>query len=358
MVLLELLAANRQTLIDRWTQEVRDSISGDSVPTLELIDHIPVFIEEIIAALQEDAGISNDSPLPEVSPSAAKHGIARLRLGFDIDEVVREYGFLRDGVLALIDEANLTVTVREFRTFSRYISNGNAEAIRQFAQNRDTELRTQAAQHFSFLAHDLRNRLSSARVALAVLRKTEMIANQRALDAAERSLKASGEMIDSALNQMRERATLDPLLVQVNLKALLSAIQEESTADALAKNIHMTFELLEPLNEIRADRRLLHSAIVNLLGNALKFTPSGGNVLLRAFREDRSVTIEVEDECGGLPSGMVDKLFNPYVQIGIDRSGFGLGLAIAKQAAQLHGGNVEARDIQGRGCVFQLTLPQ
>jgi hypothetical protein len=69
------------------------------------------------------------------------------------------------------------------------------------------------------------------------------------------------------------------------------------------------------------------------------------------------VTIEVADACGGLPPGKVDDLFAPLVQRGENRSGFGLGLAIARQAVEAHGGSIDVRDDPGDGCVFTIELP-
>jgi hypothetical protein len=106
-----------------------------------------------------------------------------------------------------------------------------------------------------------------------------------------------------------------------------------------------------------ADPRLLRSALSNLIRNAIKFSKPGGTIWLRGKEAQGRVLLEVEDECGGLPKGEVQKLFDPFVQAGQDRSGFGLGLAIAKQAVEAHDGSIRVHDLPGRGCVFVLDLP-
>lgn len=106
-----------------------------------------------------------------------------------------------------------------------------------------------------------------------------------------------------------------------------------------------------------ADERLLFSALSNLLQNAMKFTKSGGHVVLRALPEEGHVLIEVEDECGGLPPGKAEELFEPYVQRSEDRRGLGLGLAITREAIHLHGGELFVRNTPGKGCVFAVRLP-
>ena len=96
---------------------------------------------------------------------------------------------------------------------------------------------------------------------------------------------------------------------------------------------------------------------MNLLSNAFKNTPAGGHVGLRARAEDRRLLIEVEDECGGLPPGKGD-LFQPFGERrGSDRSGLGLGLAIARKAVRAHGGEITIRNLSGKGCVFIVDVP-
>jgi len=98
--------------------------------------------------------------------------------------------------------------------------------------------------------------------------------------------------------------------------------------------------------------------VFNLVQNGLKFSSPGSAVTIRVASVPGSVTIAVEDSCGGLPPGKVDELFSPTVQKGDDRSGYGLGLSIARQAVEAHSGRIEVRDIPGTGCVFTIKLPQ
>jgi signal transduction histidine kinase len=102
---------------------------------------------------------------------------------------------------------------------------------------------------------------------------------------------------------------------------------------------------------------VLRSALSNLIRNAIKFSPAERVVHVRAKHADGRVVFEVEDACGGLPPGTAEKLFAPHVQVGTDRSGFGLGLAIAKLAATAHEGEIRVHDLPGHGCVFVIDLP-
>jgi signal transduction histidine kinase len=80
-------------------------------------------------------------------------------------------------------------------------------------------------------------------------------------------------------------------------------------------------------------------------------------VQLRGRIAGERVTIEIEDECGGLDPGKVEQAFAPFVRLASDQSGFGLGLAIAKQAVDAHGGSIRVQNMPTHGCMFVLEVP-
>src|SRR5437764_11919050 len=89
--LFELLKEKREHLIASWGQRIKTLVASASLPRAELLDHMPAFVDEIIQALYPSA-----VPLPVVSARAEQHGEQRLGLGFDVAEVVREYGMLHE----------------------------------------------------------------------------------------------------------------------------------------------------------------------------------------------------------------------------------------------------------------------
>jgi signal transduction histidine kinase len=100
------------------------------------------------------------------------------------------------------------------------------------------------------------------------------------------------------------------------------------------------------------------SALGNLLRNAVKYSHPDTCVEVRGRVADGRVVIEVEDACGGLAPGQVEAAFAPFVRFDERQSGFGLGLAIAKQAVDAHGGTIRVQNLPDKGCVFVLNLPQ
>jgi signal transduction histidine kinase len=81
-------------------------------------------------------------------------------------------------------------------------------------------------------------------------------------------------------------------------------------------------------------------------------------VILRVGATAQRVLFDVQDECGGLPSGNADELFRPFEQRGSNRTGLGLGLAFSRWAIEAHHGRIYARNLPGEGCVFTIDLPR
>jgi len=149
---------------------------------------------------------------------------------------------------------------------------------------------------------------------------------------------------------------LGPTLAPVTVRSFLQEIEVEVGIEAQMKKIELIVEAPEEL-VVDADPRLLRSAVSNLVHNALKFSHELSTVAMRAEHSEGRLTIEVTDGCGGLPPGKAEELFQPLVQRGDNRSGFGLGLSIALQAAEAHNGTIRVHDMPGKGCAFVIDLP-
>ena len=123
------------------------------------------------------------------------------------------------------------------------------------------------------------------------------------------------------------------------------------------RGIRLTVLPVDPALAVDADPQLLTSAVMNLLHNAFKNTRVGGTVILRAYAQGTRLLVDIQDECGGIPESKGD-LFQPFGERrGVDRSGLGLGLSIARQAVRAHGGDIRIRNMPGEGCVFTIDVP-
>jgi PAS domain S-box-containing protein len=128
-----------------------------------------------------------------------------------------------------------------------------------------------------------------------------------------------------------------------------------------AKSLRYEFRAGDPEVVVRADRERMEQIVLNLLTNAIKFTPEGGRVTLDWDGDGRSVCIRVRDTGIGIPPDKLGAVFEPFVQVdpSLTRSseGTGLGLAISRDLARAMGGDLAARSQVGEGSVFTLSLP-
>jgi len=352
----DFIEAEREHLTQRWVDQLFATTAPDSLNREDVIDSLREFLDEIIAALRREQGFHQHTHTAITSALAKGHGKQRFAMGYDIAAMVREYGTLRDVLFQLMDERGLTPTVRELRVLSKYLHSAIADAASQHALERDAELQRQAAQHMSFLAHELRNPLASARLALASLERKGLLPKAPPVTVLTQSLERVDTLISNALTEMRLRALPAPLREPVGLEELLRELEAELAMDLETKGMRLHIEVSVGL-ALMADRKPLYSALSNLVRNAVKFSREGATIHLRAQEAGKRMRLDVEDECGGLPKGRMQALFNPFVQVGKDRSGFGLGLAITKQAIEAHGGELRVHNLPGKGCIFVLDMP-
>ena len=106
------------------------------------------------------------------------------------------------------------------------------------------------------------------------------------------------------------------------------------------------------------DEGRLLQVVVNLAGNAIRFTPKGGRVVVRLVDADPELELQVEDTGVGIPAGEIPHIFESYRQAHRDRGGTGLGLAIVKEVALAHGGRVTVESQEGKGSRFSVLLPR
>lgn len=350
MSLADLIAEQHDYLVERFVEEAKRHSLASSVPRIELIDSMSFFLDDLVAVLAGEKQIR-----PEDS-AAASHGVERLAIGFRVDRVVREYVLVAQLVLEVAHQHGITPTPREMMLLLDAIGDGGALAAAEYVRRREADLLQRESEHAAFLAHEVRNALGSARFAFGLLRRRQHADEDKPLvDIVDSGLRQAGQRIDDALTGARVRGGLITA-VRIFPVLMLEEISAELLPQAKARGIQIHVEG-SPGLEAQADVRLMRSALENLANNAVKFSHDGGHVTLRATAHLEKLDIEVADECGGLDESMLDRLFRPFVQAGEERSGFGLGLAIARECAEAQGGGLRVRNIPGTGCVFTLTIP-
>ena len=145
--LADLMEAGRETLFQRWLEQVQLDHEPGTLSEPELVNHIPEFLKEMIAALRrEEAG---ESPKTHrVGPLGWEHGEQRFHSGFDLAAVVREYGALHDCILDFVEEqGHGLLRVEEVRVLDQCCNRAMAEAVEHFTRIRERQLQGGGAAH-------------------------------------------------------------------------------------------------------------------------------------------------------------------------------------------------------------------
>ena len=356
MRLRELLVARREVIIRVFAERVRaSSLEAAGLPEALLRDGLPAFLDRLAADLDREALPEEPANHRDPAWSGGEHGEQRQALGFDVVELAREWAVLCDVIIEMMIAEGGVVALPDYQLLSRHISGAAIEAIRLHVQAAERARDEQSARHLGFLAHELRNHLLVATMALGAVRHRS---RPRDLEIMSEGLEGLKRAIERELDVARLVATRGGVRLErqvVPLGPLIGEALDHSRIGAELRELTLTGEVPRDLL-VTGDPRLLRSAVVNLVGNAIKFSRPGTTIAVSARRQGKQVVLEISDGCTGLRRPL-EELILPHVQADADRSGVGLGLAIVREAVAAHGGTLEAIDRQGAGCTFRVTLP-
>jgi signal transduction histidine kinase len=143
---------------------------------------------------------------------------------------------------------------------------------------------------------------------------------------------------------------------------LIAGMESLVSPQAAAKGVTLASIQVASDTTIRTDASRVTQVLANLAGNAVKFTPRGGHIVVRVDESPERIAIAVRDDGVGIPHDMQERIFEPFVQVPIEgatsRDGVGLGLAISRDLARRLGGEITVDSTPGQGSTFTLTLPR
>ena len=237
-------------------------------------------------------------------------------------------------------------------------------ALRQMAADL-SEANRLKTEFLATLAHELRNPLAPIRSGLDLLRMgpRDAAAAGRVHGMMDRQLGHLIHLVDDLLDIARiTRGKIELKKQAVPLATVVTMALETSVALFEAHGHRIEVELPEDPLELEADVTRLVQVLSNLLNNAAKYTPHGGVVRLRAWREDAQAVIAVTDSGIGIPPEAIGSVFEMFTQVrgSLDRAqgGLGIGLSLVRRLVELHGGRVSAHSAgQGQGSTFTVRLP-
>ncbi|MBC8073478.1 MAG: response regulator [Deltaproteobacteria bacterium] len=214
----------------------------------------------------------------------------------------------------------------------------------------------------ALLGHELRNPLAPISLALELMQLSWPDVARRERAVILRQVEHLVRLVDDLLDVSRiTRGKVELRIERVELAEVVARAVEMTSVAFEQKSHVLTQRVPESGLVVDADTSRLAQVVANLLTNAAKYTKARGEISIEARRRDSSVILEVRDNGIGISSEMLPRVFEMFVQEqqGLDRpqGGLGLGLAIAKNLVEMHGGTLRVRsEGLGRGCVFEVEL--
>ena len=353
-MLYEFVTTYREAIIDRARAKLT-ARPWPSASAQELENGVPLFLTQLSEILESE---STGTPHSErsIGSAATRHGRQLLALGFTVSQVVHDYGDICQAVTELAMEQNAPITTDEFKTLNRCLDTATAEAVTEHARITAESRSTEESERSGHVAHETRDLLNTAILAYQSLKRGTVAINGSTGAVLGRSLIGLRDLVDSTLSEIRIAANQQQR-DRVSVTSFLNDIANAGGLHAESRGLQFTVETGDPAWAVTADPQILASAVMNLLNNAFKYTPAGGRVVLRARTNEARLLIEVEDECGGIPATDGDPFQSFGKRRGSDQTGLGLGLSIARKAVRAHGGDIQIRNIPGKGCVFTVDVP-
>jgi PAS domain S-box-containing protein len=361
----------------RWRSFVDSNIIGVVICRIDRIVEANDAFLRLIGYTKEDItdpGIFWPAITAPESLDRSKVANAELRKHGNIAPFEKQY-IRKDGtrVWAMVGAAAISETDDRWMSFIMDISDRKHAAVeREAAYQREHAARTQAEEatrlkdeFLANLSHELRTPMNAI-IGWTHLLKTGRLDDaqrQRAMESIDRGARSQAKLIEDLLDVSRiVSGKLSLTMTPVDLRAVLSAAIDSQRPASQTKNIRLDMNVTAPDFAVLGDVGRLQQVFLNILSNALKFTPAGGQVHVSLESTPDSARVSIADTGEGIAPEFLPYVFDRFRQADgtstRNHMGLGLGLAIVKHVVEMHGGTVIARsEGVGKGATFIVTLP-
>jgi signal transduction histidine kinase/CheY-like chemotaxis protein len=263
-----------------------------------------------------------------------------------------------DGAAAFVLDLSAEKALQRSREESEARLRASAERLAEADRRKDEFL--------GMLSHELRNPLAPIRNSTFLLRRSagaDPVLRERALGIVERQVEHLSRLVDDLLDVTRiTRGKVELRRERVDLAGLLVRTAEDHVDLARARGVELGVDVPGRPVVIEGDPTRLMQVVGNLLQNAVKFSSAGGRVSLTLEEHPEAAEIRVRDDGAGIDPALLEHVFEPFVQgertLARSGGGLGIGLALVKALAEMHGGRVQAASAgAGRGAEFRVSLP-
>ncbi len=213
------------------------------------------------------------------------------------------------------------------------------------------------------LTHDLRSPMTAVRGFLQVLGE-EMAGpineeQKRMIHIMENASTKLLHIVSNLLDSAKMSAgKLKLNISECNLRQILPNTVEIFHTEAAKKKITLTLDMPDQMRTMKLDPHLMERVVINLIGNAIKFTPDGGFITVKVIELSDRVQVQVTDTGNGMPTEFLNKIFKKFEQASGTKGGTGLGLSICKFVVDAHYGEISVRSKQGEGTTFTFSIPR
>ncbi len=261
--------------------------------------------------------------------------------------------------------ANAALRTAEAARQALFVMERQARLDAEEARKRAEEANHAKSEFLAMMSHDLRTPLNaiggySELLALGV-RGPVNEAQLADLDRIRRNQRHLLNLVNDVLSFARLETGEIPLnITSFNLSRTIGPLRAVIETQAAKRSIEYKFEPCDDAIMASADTERVEQVLINLLGNAVKFTPDGGTLTMRCGVRGTMGVVDVEDSGIGIGPEKLSLIFDPFVQVDANRGkrdGVGLGLAISRKLARAMGGDVTVRSVPGKGSTFSLLLP-
>jgi signal transduction histidine kinase len=288
-------------------------------------------------------------------------------------------GTIFSAIICLLIAHYLTKPIERMRDATHELARGNLDIragenlgnrqdeIADLVRDFDTmagELRNQIQSERNLLSgvsHELRSPIARIRLALALARNADDRERAEMLDRIEQDTIQLDSMLERILTVARlESGQQKPKFESLSLNDVVDDVLHDANFEAAATGATINYQKSGEI-KVNGDAGLLRSAVENVVRNAVFYSGQGGKIDVSLEKTDGAAVISVRDNGPGVPENALPLLFKPFYRVddsrGTNTGGMGLGLAIVRNAAALHGGSVSAKNVLPHGLEVELRLP-
>jgi signal transduction histidine kinase len=396
MRLPDFIETNEESILAQWEAFARTIWPpGMTATPVELRDHAGLLLQSAVRDIRsvqsgpeqtaKSRGLSAAEGESELTQASTSHGAGRAISGFEISGLVAEYRALRASVLRLWRENGPEPDAHDLDDVTRFnesIDQSLTHAILRFVDYTESErakilanekaARKEAEQanrskdeFLAMVSHELRTPLTpTLLITETLLERADLPSDVlEELRKVRGNIEIESHLIEDLLSFARiGRGTFQIDLCDIDVHEAVHASAEMMLNEIRLNQQHLHLDLKATRSRISGDIRRLQQVFWNLLKNASKFTPEGGNIRVGSRNEPAAIIVIVSDTGRGILPEALPHIFESFRQenqnVARRYGGLGLGLAIAKATVEAHGGTIWASsDGPGRGATFTVRLP-